>query len=249
MSPADDLTLLATYLARRDAEAITELKADILILLGNSLPGSVDSAAKAFDDGVAPKILISGGIGHSTQDLRDAIANHPEYHTIATEQRSEADIFYDILVGHHDIDPDTILLENISTNCGANATESKKLLDNLGETPQSLLLIQDPTMQRRSHAAFERTFGSATAIKSFAPYVPAVYEKSRNSFTIDLGGEKPWPFERFVSLILGEIARLRDDEHGYGPRGQNFIDHIDIPEDVLGAYERLVTLFVSARSL
>jgi hypothetical protein len=48
-----------------------------------------------------------------------------------------------------------------------------------------------------------------------------------------------WSRRRFTSLILGEIRRLRDDADGYGPRGRNFIDHVDIPEVVLTAYDRV----------
>jgi hypothetical protein len=46
--------------------------------------------------------------------------------------------------------------------------------------------------------------------------------------------------ERFLSLLLGEIPRLRDDENGYGPNGKRFIGHVEIPDDVLAAYERLL---------
>jgi hypothetical protein len=33
---------------------------------------------------------------------------------------------------------------------------------------------------------------------------------------------------------------LRDDADGYGPLGRNFIDHVDIPEQVLLAYRNVV---------
>ena len=45
--------------------------------------------------------------------------------------------------------------------------------------------------------------------------------------------------ERLLSLALGEIPRLRDDENGYGPRGRGFIAHVDIPEAVEAAWRRL----------
>ena len=48
-----------------------------------------------------------------------------------------------------------------------------------------------------------------------------------------------WPVARFMSLLLGEIPRLRDDTGGYGPRGRNFIDHTDVPEEVEAAWQRL----------
>lgn len=45
-----------------------------------------------------------------------------------------------------------------------------------------------------------------------------------------------WSPSRFLSLLIGEIPRLRDDEHGYGPKGKDFIPHVDIPEDIEDAY-------------
>lgn len=42
---------------------------------------------------------------------------------------------------------------------------------------------------------------------------------------------------------MGEIPRLNDDENGYGPRGKNFISHVDIPQDVKYAFEELKRRF------
>ena len=43
-----------------------------------------------------------------------------------------------------------------------------------------------------------------------------------------------------LSLLTGEIRRLRDDEHGYGPRGKGFLPHVDIPEDVMDAWRHIM---------
>jgi len=87
----------------------------------------------------------------------------------------------------------------------------------LGVTARSLLLIQDPTMQRRSHACFERAWQD----------VPNAEITS----------------ERFASLVMGEIPRLRDDKNDYGPKGGNFFDHIEIPLEVLQAHAELTEVF------
>ncbi|WFO09213.1 hypothetical protein MAY76_13230 [Edwardsiella ictaluri] len=42
-----------------------------------------------------------------------------------------------------------------------------------------------------------------------------------------------------MSLLLGEIPRLRDDERGYGPRGRDFIAHVTIPDTVEAAFTRV----------
>lgn len=52
-----------------------------------------------------------------------------------------------------------------------------------------------------------------------------------------------WSMERYLTLLMGEIPRLRDDENGYGPRGKNFISHVEIPEEVTQAVEGLKTVF------
>ncbi len=48
-----------------------------------------------------------------------------------------------------------------------------------------------------------------------------------------------WPVERYLSLIIGELPRIRDDEQGYGPRGKNFIAHVDVPLAVEQAWQQL----------
>jgi hypothetical protein len=55
--------------------------------------------------------------------------------------------------------------------------------------------------------------------------------------------------ERFLALILGEIKRLRDDQDGYGPRGRNFLPHVEIPAPVIESYERVSTRRLNAVAL
>jgi len=123
------------------------------------------------------------------------------------------------------VDPGAIRVEDRSANCGENAEFSRRLVT----WERSLVLVQDPTMQRRTHACFERAFHDLPGAEliSFAPEVP----------------RSAWGRERFVSLVLGEIRRLRDDADGYGPRGLNFIDHVDVPPDVILAYRNVAAAF------
>ena len=48
-----------------------------------------------------------------------------------------------------------------------------------------------------------------------------------------------WDIERYISLIMGEIPRLTDNENGYGPRGKGYLAHEDIPPDVRKAFDEL----------
>lgn len=238
------LNTLAQFLARRDIGDLADVKADVLVLLGNALPGTARVAAGAWHAGVAPAILVSGGVGHSTSLLWEAVRNHPEFGTIPVAGRPEADIFRDILAGYLGVDRSAILIENESTNCGANAWASKLILNPLD--PAKVVLIQDPTMQRRTHASFERTYRgeSAPEFISFSPFVPQVSDCA----LIENFPDGLWTFERFVDLILGEVPRLTDDEHGYGPKGKDYVEHVEIPDDVLESYKILTLQFAAKRA-
>lgn len=210
-------------------------EADLLILLGNGLPETARVAAEAWQSGFVPQILISGGLGHSTTYLRKAVKVHPEFGDVPVEGRPEAEIFRDILVRHLGVDPQAILIESGSTNCGANAWQSKRILSTLPTMPRRVVLVQDPTMQRRTHATFERAYRGEDSpdFLSFAPFVPSLTEE------LEWESGSPdglWPVERFISLVLGEIPRLRDDESGYGPKGRDFIERVEIPEEVESAF-------------
>lgn len=217
-APAADLDLLGAYLARRDPGADTE-PADVLVLCGSAVLATLEVAADLWHRGVVPRIVVTGGIGHSTEHLRRALPGVP------TTGRSEADVLGALLVRRHRIPAEVVALEEAATNCGENA---RLTLDLLGPGVRSLVVVQDPTMQRRTHAAFEHLAGARTAVRSLAPFVPTAAARTG-----------VWTPERFTSLALGEVRRLRDDEHGYGPRGAGFIGHVDVPADVLAAAERL----------
>ena len=55
-----------------------------------------------------------------------------------------------------------------------------------------------------------------------------------------------WNMERYISLLLGEIPRLSDNEAGYGPKGKDFIAHVDIPEEVRNAFDELCKEYAGA---
>lgn len=48
-----------------------------------------------------------------------------------------------------------------------------------------------------------------------------------------------WDIKRYMTLLMGEIPRLSDDVEGYGPKGKNFIAHVNIPLNVRKAFKEL----------
>jgi uncharacterized SAM-binding protein YcdF (DUF218 family) len=239
----DKFNLIAKFLALRGKPLpkgdLSNPPVDLAVLLGSSLVQPIFLAAEIIKTGVAKKLLISGGIGHSTQGLRDSV-DGGDFSGIKTSNRAEANIIADILILKLGVDPGKIIIENRSTNCGTNAEESRRVLGKSGHSPKRILLIQDPTMQRRSHACFERAWSDRpeVSVESYAPFVPSL--EVVEGATVVGGSDYPsWSPERLASLTLGEIPRLRDDENGYGPRGKNFFEHIEIPKDVQQAFEEL----------
>ena len=82
-----DLNCLIQFLARRDLADLTSQQllarrgvdqADRLILMGGiTTPDFAERVATAFHRGFARGLLVVGGVGHSTQNLRNSVAAHP----------------------------------------------------------------------------------------------------------------------------------------------------------------------------
>ncbi|WP_426449133.1 YdcF family protein [Siccibacter colletis] len=228
------------WLACDDANSTKNAKADLLVLAGNAVIPTIDAACERAATQEIP-LLITGGVGHSTTFLYAAIARHPRYNTIQTTGRSEAAILADIAREFWNLPHERIITEEQSTNCGENAAFSRRLLDEWGMAPKRIILSQDPTMQRRTVATFARAWRDADLQPEWVsqPGVVPVLRNGSRSVQFVEGDSGMWPPERFISLILGEIPRLRDDHSGYGPRGRDFITHVDIPPEVEQAWQAL----------
>ena len=213
-------------------------ESDTLIIAGNSLPHLIVSAAKFFEEKLAiQRVVFVGGIGHGTAPL---IANckkmYPEFVRPEWRHLSEAEITQEIFLHYCSRDLE-LLLEKKSTNTGENARFSRDLFEQ--DAPKSFWLVQDPMVQKRSHVTFCKEWElQLSAIQ------PLFFEQPKLiDFDTYPHFENPlmdtwWKPDYFLSLVIGEIRRLNDDEHGYGPNGKNFIPHVEVPENVLASYRR-----------
>lgn len=142
---------------------------------------------------------------------------------------SEAEIFKNYLKLKYKLEPD--LLESKSTNCGNNITYLLDLLKESGLSYKSIILLQDSTMQRRMEAGLRKYFDKNIDIINYAVYsVNVVVKNGRLSYERPILGM--WDLEKYMSLLMGEIQRVSDNENGYGPKGKNFIEHVEIPTEV-----------------
>lgn len=244
----DSVNKISNFLAARDVNILNKEemlkifgveKVDLLILLGNSILYTIQLAAESYKNGLCDKLMIVGGIGHSTEILRNNVKNHKNFKDIKVDGRAEADIIYDIMTIHYGLAEEDLIIENKSTNCGANAIEALKVIKNVGLNPKRIILIQDPSMQLRTYGCFKKSWDEEVTFINYAPFIPILTEEHEVKVFDRSNVEGMWDKERFLSLIMGEIVRLKDDENGYGPNGKNYIIHFEIPDEVMKAFEIL----------
>lgn len=243
---ARDINELAAFLGARDVDelgprglerAIGEPRADVMALFGGSILAGGDVLARAMRAGAARTYVIVGGAGHTTDALR-ARARELCPELDVAEGASEAEVFSAYLEKRHGLAAD--LLETRSTNCGNNITYLRDLLAEHAVACRSLVLAQDATMQRRMAAGAELEMPGVRVV-SYATYRVDVVARD-DGLAFDREPLGMWDMHRYLELLMGEILRLTDDEHGYGPRGAGFIAHVDVPDGVRAAWERLRAL-------
>jgi uncharacterized SAM-binding protein YcdF (DUF218 family) len=186
---------------------------DVLLLFGGSLPDAWDSAAALANDGRVGTMVLVGGEGHTTDVLRAVLG---------ATRGTEAELMAAHLEREHGLTD--VLVERESRNCGENVVLAREVVRGAGLVPQTVALVQDPTMQRRMDAVFRLVWPEARAVNRPGPR----------------RGRYAWPHDRWVELVMGEVPRLRDDAHGYGPKGAGFQAHVDVPPEVEAAYDALL---------
>ena len=91
-----------------------------------------DRAAQLYKEGLAPRILFSGGRGNFTEGWDEAEA------TVFARRAVELGVARE-----------AVMVETESSNTGENIRNSYKLLKNLDRVPSKLILVQKPFMERR----------------------------------------------------------------------------------------------------
>ena len=110
-------------------------EADLIWVLGSHDLRVADRAAELWKEKLAPKILMSGGLGHLTKGVFE---------------KPEADLLAERAIAHG-VPEEMVLIENQSTNCGENVSFSRRLLEDLGETVSKVIAVQKPYMERRTY--------------------------------------------------------------------------------------------------
>jgi uncharacterized SAM-binding protein YcdF (DUF218 family) len=258
---ARDINCISAYLAlddfmgnEPDPRILSRL--DAIVLLGNQVVETLTVACTLLDRAPAAVLLLSGGVGHSTpllyENLRKSNYGKLVQRELVLETMAEAEMYAAIAQAAFGIPAGRIRIENRSRNSAENARYSLEILRDRG-LDGPLLILQDPTMQRRSLLTWMREAdlaGSDVRTLSHAAFVPKVEPGPDGALRLsEEQAQGTWTLERFLGLILGEIERLHDDENGYGPRGKDFLPHVDIPDAVYESYRRVSEHFNQSMAL
>ena len=243
---AEKINILSAFRGPRDLTGLSEdalhdkygiTQADILILFGASIPAAYALCEQAVRNNLSRYYMLVGGIGHTTGTLQNLM--QPYLTDFDTSGMPEADIMYHYIRNQVNLSDMELIIENKSTNCGNNVTNALALFPD--DKIRNVIIMQDSTMQRRICAGFEKYAPQLTIINYAGYGIKVVHDHDTLGFNQELWGM--WNMERYISLLLGEIARLYDDENGYGPNGKGYIAHVTIPPAVLEAYCALLGIY------
>lgn len=158
------------------------VKSDVILALGSHDLRVATRAADIFQEGWAPLLVCSGGLGNLTSGIWT---------------KSEADQFASIAVSMG-VPAESILIENKSTNTGENILFTEKLLKEKGLDPHSFIVVQKPYMERRSYATFKKHW----------PEKNVVISSPQISFG-DYSNEEI-PVDRVIEIMAGDLQRIKE---------------------------------------
>lgn len=187
-------------------------QADVIVGFGNFNTDIARRAAELYHQGVAPKVLFTGGLGRNTVGLL------PE---------SEADRFARVAIecGVPDCD---IIREDKSTNTAENIIFTRKLLEKLGVAHDHILGVHQPFMERRISAAMgvywpELNFSVTSPQVTIPEYLARAREQGISE-------------NASISVIVGDFQRMKL----YADKGWQVPQ--EIPEEAWEAFRTLVAL-------
>ena len=192
-------------------------RADALLVLCSHDTRVAEYAAQLFLEGWAPLLIFSGGLGSITRRLW----REPEADQFAAIARALG------------VPPQSILIENASTNTGENIVFTRRLLAARGLAPRTVIVVQKPYMERRSFATFRKLWPDPRVIVTSPP---ATLDEYLAHYSNDNLSE-----DEVIHIMVGDLHRIRV----YPAMG--FQIHQDIPADVWDACEELIRAGYDAR--
>ena len=187
-------------------------KADVIVGFGNFNTDIGRRAAELYLQGIAPKILFTGGLGRNTQGLL------PEPEAVRFARAA-------MECGVPECD---ILLEDKSTNTADNIRFTRSLLESLGIRHEHILGVHQPFMERRICAAMgvywpEQRFSVTSPQVSIPQYLARARDQGISE-------------NAAISVIVGDFQRM----DLYAKKGWQLPQ--EIPGAAWDAFHRLVEM-------
>ena len=200
---------VGAWLAQDDLATLPALpQVDVVVLAGNAVIPTIDAACRLAAEREVP-LLVSGGVGHSTNYLYEAVRQDTRYRMLPVVGRPEAHVLADIAHDYWQIPRSRLVVEDQSTNCGENARFTRTTLENGGIPHRRGIVIQDPTMQRRTMATFARVWQGVTTPPQWLsfPGCSPVLEQTDGQLGFAGGGAGLWPSCRACRIRLKDTVR------------------------------------------
>ena len=190
----------------------TPEKADVIVGFGNFNTDIARRAAELYHQGLAPKVLFTGGLGRNTEGLL------PE---------PEAVRFAKVAVSCGVPEAD-IILEDKSKNTADNILFTKALLEDLGVKHDHILGVHQPFMERRITAAMGVYWPELRfSVTSPQVTIPQYLERAKEQGVSENAS---------ISVIVGDFQRM----DLYAKKGYQLPQHI--PEQAWEAFRQLVAM-------
>jgi uncharacterized SAM-binding protein YcdF (DUF218 family) len=157
--------------------------ADAILTLGSFDPKAAVHAARLWRAGLAPVVIMSGGIAHQGGLLETGWG------------RSEARVFAEVAMGEG-VPAAAILLEEQAQNTGDNFTFGRAVARGAGLEPRTLLVVAKPYMTRRGFATGRKVWPEADLLMQCEDIAMA-----------DYFAREPDP-ERALLALVGDLHRI-----------------------------------------
>ncbi len=192
-------------------------KADCIVGFGCYNEDIPRRAAQLYQDGFAPWVLFTGGLGRNTAQMW-------------TER--EAERFGRIALAEG-VPKNALLLETESTNTAENIAYTRDLLTQKGIAVSSILGVHKPYMERRIYAAWknywpEMPFEVTSYQQNMAEYLETNAARGRSS-------------RATVEMLVGDFQRM----DLYAKKGYQIPQ--EIPDTVWSAFYALVEMGYTAQ--
>ncbi|KAF5633390.1 hypothetical protein F52700_6082 [Fusarium sp. NRRL 52700] len=162
-------------------------------------------------------LVLCGGIGPCTSFVYDAIKASKKYCTIfdTINGKPEGEVLKVMAERFYKLNIDRnggqdkyfrILVSHRSNNCGADASEAQKVLQESGiHSPRSMVVVQDPAMSSRTISSFEKVYKNNSVQISCWPRLkqPRDAQQEKALPEKDVRREL-WSMTRFLDRIIGE---------------------------------------------